>query len=232
MHEYLRHHNIKHLSSQGKDPEFSIQVEDPQIKDWLAFSKSEDEEDFEDFEASKSRYNILLENLLEKYISSIAHAPHHFDKARFAAIPKSRMRWWSPSLFMPSSINRELEEELFYISSLQNSKTDNYEIQNLICQIYDVAEDYILVNALIDKEKGIIVKRKFDKKPLEGVISIETGEIISISILTQPGERRFIYRNANIEEKNLFSLPMQDMFNKIGNSPIFKPAKSNDKDDF
>jgi hypothetical protein len=96
-------------------------------------------------------------------------------------------------------------------------------------QIVEITEEKVSLRCLIESDERQFQIRKFDREPFEGVVPMEIGTFVEISIYTKPGERKFIYRHIDGESiEKLFET--ENIFEEFVDSPMFKPLPSVSED--
>ena len=113
------------------------------------------------------------------------------------------------------------EADLFLFDDLKRrGRTNKTETIKIPSSILEIADDHVIANCLIDIDAGIFEKRKFDIKPLKGVLDLVEGETLMIVIETKAGERKFNY----IKDENVskFFKPPKDYFSGLANTSFFK----------
>lgn len=86
-------------------------------------------------------------------------------------------------------------------------------------EIIEVEDSSVLINCLLDEEKGVYQIRKFDLAPFADYIDLEVGGIILIRSTTKPGSRIFEFFNESNDKKDLFKKP--NYFKGLDNSRFF-----------
>lgn len=74
-------------------------------------------------------------------------------------------------------------------------------------EIIEVDDKSVLLNCLLDEEKGVYQIRKFDRIPFSDYIDLTVGNIILIRSTTKPGSRIFEFFNESDDKKELFEKP-------------------------
>lgn len=83
------------------------------------------------------------------------------------------------------------------------------EIEEIEGEILDIEEDCVIVDCVLDKEKGIIQKRKFDKLPFTNIQNLKAGNYVTIRIITKPGSKIYEFYNNSKDLKDTFN---KDLF--------------------
>jgi hypothetical protein len=89
-----------------------------------------------------------------------------------------------------------------------------------IGEIIEVAEDNVLINCLLDKEKLISQVRRFDKQLFKNYIDLKVGNFISIMSVTKPGSSLFEFKNESSDLSDFFK--KKNLFEGIEDSAFFK----------
>ncbi len=72
-------------------------------------------------------------------------------------------------------------------------------------EIIDIEEDSVIIDCLMDKEGKKFQLRRFDRRPLEGVVDLDRGKYITITVTTKPGSTTFEFSKAAGDPSALFS---------------------------
>lgn len=83
-------------------------------------------------------------------------------------------------------------------------------IEEIDGQILDIQEDCVIIDCLLDKEKEIIQKRRFDILPFANIKNLKEGNFITIKIITKPGSKLYEFYSNN--SKHLSKLFSKDHF--------------------
>ena len=112
------------------------------------------------------------------------------------------------------------------VSDKDYSNSVKFETEIIIhSKIVEVNSDYVILNCLIDQDKNIYQRRKFDIEPMRGTLDFYEGENVKIIIKTKSGERRYIYKK---DDTNInFEFKERDVFSKYSGSSFF--PKSDNK---
>lgn len=109
--------------------------------------------------------------------------------------------------------------------------------QQLTCLITAVTPTTITVEALIDRQQGIVETRRFDKLPLLGVVDCQEGTLFNLTITTKPGSREFIYEAGNPADIRYFEATVAEtthFYNELQKDSVFQegPVLNDDGDTF
>jgi hypothetical protein len=96
-------------------------------------------------------------------------------------------------------------------------------------QIVEITKEKVSLRCLIDSDEKRYQIRNFDREPFEGVVPMEVGTFVEISIYTKPGERKFIYKHIDGESIEKLFEP-ENLFEEFIDSPMFKPLPSVSED--
>ncbi|SIQ06443.1 hypothetical protein [Chryseobacterium sp. RU33C] len=105
------------------------------------------------------------------------------------------------------------------LEELNNEFNKIIKLDEFYGEIIEIDENSILVNCLLNEEKGVYQIRKFDLIPFTDYISLEVGAIILIRSTTKPGSRLFEFFNESNDKKELFKKP--NYFEGLDNSRFF-----------
>ena len=86
-------------------------------------------------------------------------------------------------------------------------------------EIIEFDENSVLINCLLNEEKGVYQIRKFDLIPFDDYINLQVGGIILIRSTTKPGSRLFEFFSESEDKKDLFKKP--NYFEGLDNSRFF-----------
>jgi hypothetical protein len=105
----------------------------------------------------------------------------------------------------PEGVYKLLEDIKSEINEVKKLKVDEF-----YAEIIDFSDDYVVLNCLLDQNRGIYQIRKFDKTPLENFEVFEIGRYLIIKTTTNKGERLFEFieqfedLSSFFEQKNIF----------------------------
>ncbi|PIF45949.1 hypothetical protein CLU96_2965 [Chryseobacterium sp. 52] len=105
------------------------------------------------------------------------------------------------------------------LNDIDNEFQQNIQIDEFYGEIIETDKNSVLINCLLDKEKGYYQIRKFDLIPFIDYIDLEVGSIILIRSTTRPGSRLFEFFNESDDKKELFEKP--DYFEGLENTKFF-----------
>ncbi|RZK22911.1 MAG: hypothetical protein EOO43_09080 [Flavobacterium sp.] len=105
------------------------------------------------------------------------------------------------------------------LTELNNEFDKVIAVDHYYGEIIEVEQECVLINCLLDQEKGIYQIRRFDKVPFENYIELKAGNFISIRCVTKPGSRTFEFFNETEDQSSLFKKP--NYFSGLENSRFF-----------
>lgn len=101
-----------------------------------------------------------------------------------------------------------------------NSEFDKViAVDNFVGEIVEIDGNCVLINCLIDPERGVYQIRRFDNTPFINYIDLKVGNFISIRSTTKPGSRSFEFFNESEDRAQLFKKP--NYFDGLENSKFF-----------
>lgn len=102
--------------------------------------------------------------------------------------------------------------------------TSDFPVLEYLSEIIDIAEDYVVLNCLVDSETRFFQIRKFEKTPLIHFKTFDVGCYLTVRITTNAGQRLFEF----IEdfENHAEKFEQKDLFLKFKDSPLLKSHKN------
>lgn len=91
-------------------------------------------------------------------------------------------------------------------------------METVFGKIIEIIPPKVTLKILVGDEFQI---RKFDIEPFEGSVTLELNQMVEIRIKTKPGERRFTYKNSDVE----FPVEPTNIFETLENNKFFKNGK-------
>ena len=102
-------------------------------------------------------------------------------------------------------------DEIYNVDQLLAELNEEFnrviQINEFYGEIIEVDETSVLLNCLINEDKGVYQIRKFDRIPFSDYIDLTIGNIILIRSTTKPGSRIFEFFNESEDKKELFEKP-------------------------
>lgn len=114
-----------------------------------------------------------------------------------------------------------LRKNLDFSKSIINYNDDSIfdDVKEIVAVIEEVHNDYLTLNCLIDRDKRIFQKRKFDKAPFNNTLDLFEGEGVNIKIMTRSGMRVFSYSKCEVPD-DFFEEP-EDLFSSFRGTCLF-----------
>ncbi len=103
------------------------------------------------------------------------------------------------------------------------NKISKIFVDEFIAEIIDISEDYVILNCLLDKEKGYYQIRKFEKTPLLHFYKLESGRTLIVKSTTSLGQRSFEFIELFEDNSKLFE--QKNIFLKLKNTPFLNNGK-------
>lgn len=86
-------------------------------------------------------------------------------------------------------------------------------VEEIDGQILDLQDDCVIIDCLLDHDSKTFQKRRFEILPFKNIKNLNTGNFITIRIITKPGSKLYEFYNNSKNLKNLFS--KEDLFDGI-----------------
>jgi hypothetical protein len=131
------------------------------------------------------------------------------NEEQFIEIPDSLVSSLTKS--QPQESN-DLTSSDFAIGSDGNLFEDWKSIETFPAKLIEVTKDSVLLECLVDSQKGVFEIRKFKRSLLENKIPFKNNTIVEIRIFERPGKFVVEFQHAiNIGYEKYFELPNIDV---------------------
>ena len=114
--------------------------------------------------------------------------------------------------------NHDFKKDMLDLVSNINSEQIEEEV--IKGEIVEVAEDFVLINCLIDQYTPTFQVRRFDIDLLANINNLTIGSFVKIQIFTKPGARLFNFFEDLTDHSATFK--QEDIFKGFENSSFFR----------